>query len=127
MREVLKGWLGERKAFVAVVRGFGTNTMGYYGGPLVHTMLLEHVQNSDGEPLTDHVWITGDRPFLEDGFQSGDTIAFTAIVHRYEKRVKDWQEDSGYMLHDPPTIPDYGLRDIADVVILSVEFVARGE
>ena len=114
MRKKLRNHNTHRLRFRAIVERFGKKRN--YHGFYEETILLKQVFNTvSNELVTDHIWFTAGKTWLDLKLMPGDHVEFDARVGMYEKGYVNYR--SGY---DERTI-DYKLNRPTKLVKLTTQ------
>lgn len=89
MRTELKKRLGLRQTYLGTVERFGLKSS--YRGPPKKTVLLVHITDTDGHPVTDHLWLTVGKRLKH--LQVGNLVQFDARVTSYLKGYRGRRDD----------------------------------
>lgn len=90
MRSELKERSGERTVFRGTFEKFGQKRG--WRRP-VTTVLLVNILDSDGNPISDHLWFNLTKGFAALNLQQGDIVEFQGRVVPYVKGYFGWRDD----------------------------------
>ena len=110
MRILLQPLEGKTMTFTAIFEKYGRMIDGR------KTMLVSSVKDSNGLPITHHVWIRELHQIKYSEFIPGDILIFQATVERYVKGYKGYKIEE--RLKNPPKI-NYGLTCPKNILRLS--------
>ena len=92
MRRELKKIKGQRITFKGTFKRYGGKA-NWHGYP-EKTILLIGVKDSDGNPMTDHIWFRMTKGFEKLGeLKEGDRVQFDARVKEYTKGYVGHKEE----------------------------------
>ena len=83
MRESLKKYKNQRLQFTAMVGRMGKKNG--WKGKVDITLLLLDMKLSDGESVTNHIWVNWTKTLQDSGVKEGDIINFKGTVEAYQK------------------------------------------